>query len=191
VTGRWPSRDPIEERGGINLYGFCLNTPVNGVDVHGNWFFERALAAIGGAIVADASVPDPTDAVAPAKAGAYLTAGIIAAVGVLAERIIIATHEATMGDNVADSTEYNNCYTGVYERPPDDPPLGKVVPTIIIGISIAEIDNKESCKASCNLVYELVMSSCYGLPRGERGVCMEEAAEGLADCLMRCNEKHQ
>ncbi|MEY4244715.1 MAG: hypothetical protein RLZZ245_2300, partial [Verrucomicrobiota bacterium] len=25
VTGRWPSRDPIEEEGGINLYAFCYN----------------------------------------------------------------------------------------------------------------------------------------------------------------------
>ncbi len=24
-TGRWPSRDPIEEMGGLNLYGFCYN----------------------------------------------------------------------------------------------------------------------------------------------------------------------
>ena len=24
-TGRWPSRDPIGERGGVNLYGFCFN----------------------------------------------------------------------------------------------------------------------------------------------------------------------
>jgi hypothetical protein len=27
VTGRWPSRDPIEERGGLNLYGFVKNSP--------------------------------------------------------------------------------------------------------------------------------------------------------------------
>lgn len=35
VTGRWPSRDPIEERGGVNLYGFVGNDGVNGVDVLG------------------------------------------------------------------------------------------------------------------------------------------------------------
>jgi RHS repeat-associated protein len=26
-TGRWPSRDPIEEMGGLNLYGFTFNAP--------------------------------------------------------------------------------------------------------------------------------------------------------------------
>jgi RHS repeat-associated protein len=31
-TGRWPSRDPIGERGGINLYGYVGNNPINGID---------------------------------------------------------------------------------------------------------------------------------------------------------------
>jgi hypothetical protein len=30
--GRWINRDPIAERGGVNLYGFVENDPVNGVD---------------------------------------------------------------------------------------------------------------------------------------------------------------
>ena len=33
--GRWPSRDPIEERGGLNLYGMVANDPANRVDVLG------------------------------------------------------------------------------------------------------------------------------------------------------------
>jgi RHS repeat-associated protein len=32
LTGRWLSRDPLEEDGGVNLYAFCGNDPVNGVD---------------------------------------------------------------------------------------------------------------------------------------------------------------
>ena len=35
VTGRWPSRDPIEERGGVNLYGFVGNDGVNRLDYLG------------------------------------------------------------------------------------------------------------------------------------------------------------
>lgn len=34
-TGRWPSRDPIEEQGGVNLYGMIANDPVNRWDVLG------------------------------------------------------------------------------------------------------------------------------------------------------------
>ena len=36
VTGRWPSRDPIEEDGGINLYGFVGNDGLDRVDLLGN-----------------------------------------------------------------------------------------------------------------------------------------------------------
>jgi RHS repeat-associated protein len=32
VTGRWPSRDPIEEQGGLNLYAFVYNEPTSWID---------------------------------------------------------------------------------------------------------------------------------------------------------------
>jgi RHS repeat-associated protein len=35
ATGRWPSRDPIEEKGGVNLYGFVGNNGVNRWDLLG------------------------------------------------------------------------------------------------------------------------------------------------------------
>jgi RHS repeat-associated protein len=35
VTGRWPARDPIEEEGGINLYGFVYNNPNDWIDYLG------------------------------------------------------------------------------------------------------------------------------------------------------------
>jgi len=35
VTGRWISKDPIRERGGLNLYGFVLNAPTRFVDLLG------------------------------------------------------------------------------------------------------------------------------------------------------------
>jgi hypothetical protein len=35
ITGRWPSRDPIEERGGINLYGFVGNDGLSNYDYLG------------------------------------------------------------------------------------------------------------------------------------------------------------
>ena len=35
MTGRWPSRDPIGERGGVNLYGFVYNNPFGWIDVLG------------------------------------------------------------------------------------------------------------------------------------------------------------
>jgi RHS repeat-associated protein len=34
-TGRWINRDPIEENGGLNLYGIVKNNSIDNVDVHG------------------------------------------------------------------------------------------------------------------------------------------------------------
>ena len=39
-TGRWVSRDPIEERGGPNLYGFVGNSPIGDLDALGFWKIE-------------------------------------------------------------------------------------------------------------------------------------------------------
>ncbi len=49
ALGRWPSRDPIGERGGLNVYGFVKNDAVDAWDFQGLWSepvrykeFERA-----------------------------------------------------------------------------------------------------------------------------------------------------
>ncbi len=36
TLGRFINRDPVEESGGVNLYGFCLNDPIDKWDVLGN-----------------------------------------------------------------------------------------------------------------------------------------------------------
>ncbi len=43
VSGRWPSRDPIGEEGGINLYGFVGNEPVKLVDFLGNAWISSGI----------------------------------------------------------------------------------------------------------------------------------------------------
>ncbi len=40
ITGRWPSRDPIEEVGGVNLYAFIGNHAMNNWDLLGNESYE-------------------------------------------------------------------------------------------------------------------------------------------------------
>ncbi|MGJ8635156.1 MAG: RHS repeat-associated core domain-containing protein, partial [Luteolibacter sp.] len=45
-TGRWPSRDPIEEKGGINLYGFVGNNGISMIDLFGLAFEDEGLEAI-------------------------------------------------------------------------------------------------------------------------------------------------
>ena len=47
-NGRWPSRDPIEEEGGVNLYGFVENDGVNKNDAFGLFSWEDlAFTSVG------------------------------------------------------------------------------------------------------------------------------------------------
>lgn len=58
--GRWPNRDPIEEEGGINLYAYVGNDPVNWIDPFGLYYAEMYAGVgvgIGAGAVALASIP--------------------------------------------------------------------------------------------------------------------------------------
>ena len=49
---RWLNRDPIEEKGGLNLYGFCGNNPVARYDKDGRAYFAvRRLGAFKNPII--------------------------------------------------------------------------------------------------------------------------------------------
>jgi uncharacterized protein RhaS with RHS repeats len=48
--GRWPNRDPLEERGGINLYGFVGNNPSNATDPDGLLLAQVGFGLLGGAV---------------------------------------------------------------------------------------------------------------------------------------------
>ena len=50
ITGRWTSKDPIEELGGLNLYGMVENNCVGFVDVLGNYPSSERLIGPGNAI---------------------------------------------------------------------------------------------------------------------------------------------
>ena len=55
VTGRWSSRDPIEELGGLNLYGFVGNHGINKLDYLGmvDWVFWKEVVRLIGENLAD------------------------------------------------------------------------------------------------------------------------------------------
>ena len=69
-TGRWPSRDPIEEKGGRNLYAFVGNNGVNSTDPLG--LLETAQKAYRAATECDS---DPSIRVRPFKCGITIVAG--------------------------------------------------------------------------------------------------------------------
>ena len=51
-VGRWAAKDPIGFAGGdTDLYGYCFNNPVNGIDPDGRlWIFGTVVGGISGAI---------------------------------------------------------------------------------------------------------------------------------------------
>ena len=51
--GRWLNRDPLQEQGGINLYGYVQGDPLGYVDPDGQ--YAQALGAITGGVVAGPS----------------------------------------------------------------------------------------------------------------------------------------
>jgi len=74
--GRWTTRDPLGEAGGMNLYAFVGNNPVNWVDPWGEAALEATLGWIGGDVV----VPEPTDLAWPKWVGYALAIGGAAAI---------------------------------------------------------------------------------------------------------------
>ena len=87
-TGRWPNRDPIKERGGINLYGMIRNNPISWVDPFGLFLtstttpagIEAITILEGGA--ATAGTATGTGTAAAAAAGTGSSAEVATAVGV-------------------------------------------------------------------------------------------------------------
>lgn len=64
VTGRWPYRDPIEEQGGFNLYGFVENDNINGWDFRGLWGEVTRINGSKQAVVCSTSDEDTWDTLA-------------------------------------------------------------------------------------------------------------------------------
>jgi RHS repeat-associated protein len=56
VTGRWPSKDPIDERGGVNLYSFVENDTVGRSDLLGLESIEKCDRKITEWLVTDPSI---------------------------------------------------------------------------------------------------------------------------------------
>jgi len=72
--GRWINRDPIDEQGGLNLYGFVGNSPIGNVDPDGR------LHIVGGALLGGIL----SGAGAIAGGASWCAAGVAASVGALA-----------------------------------------------------------------------------------------------------------
>ena len=106
-TGRWLSEDPIEEAGGLNLYGYVGNGPVMNTDPSGLWFFSMStptasmgtailMAAMSAAPVLRAPQPDNVESDFRSHLGPFDAAGL-AQVACSAVRLAPAIAESLSG----------------------------------------------------------------------------------------------
>jgi RHS repeat-associated protein len=77
--GRWISRDPIEEKGGQNLFAYVLNNPIQYSDPNGTQL-ETVLGAAAKAAAIDAAGGGPADPIGDLAAAAVFAQGVAAAV---------------------------------------------------------------------------------------------------------------
>jgi RHS repeat-associated protein len=72
-TGRWLSRDSIEEQGGLNLYGFVSNAPINNNDSYGCAVAQNGYVTVNDPVPETCGDFDPWNIIwllpAPAKQG--------------------------------------------------------------------------------------------------------------------------
>ena len=73
VTGRWPSRDPIEEEGGMNLYGFVSNNSISRNDYLGLCSEGESRIDAAKVISTSATDSEEPDGKAESAAGKFLT----------------------------------------------------------------------------------------------------------------------
>jgi RHS repeat-associated protein len=122
--GRWLSRDPIGEAGGLNLYGYVGNNPVNFADRDGRFAIGAVVGAVVGGISgwagAAASHGTTGDKIVAALAGAGLGAlagALDPSEGILSSAIVGGSTGAVadlIGQDFAEirKMRQNQCYNG-------------------------------------------------------------------------------
>ena len=81
-TAKWVNRDPVEEEGGINLYGFVENNPIDGIDSSGLATTGIGTPGIGWVFMDEAAQAAAAAAAARAAARAALVAAAASSVSV-------------------------------------------------------------------------------------------------------------
>ena len=119
--GRWLSRDPIGEDGGMNLYAYIDNNPLNGVDATG---LISSLQVADPALLGEfglgpaAAAPSANAAAAGAAATGAAVTGAVAATGALGGQ--------TSSKASAPAVPATSCSNPPKKCPPCTPPVGTI-----------------------------------------------------------------
>lgn len=82
-SGRWLSRDPIQENGGINLYAYVFGNPVGYTDPNGEFAFGALIGALYGAISGATAAAAQGGCLRDILAGAFLGGAAGALIGLI------------------------------------------------------------------------------------------------------------
>ena len=132
TLGRWLTRDPIEEEGGLNLYGFARNLPLSYVDPFGLDWKVRALGGVrmflgaAGAIVGGAA----------AGIGGATEFGSLGTTSVGSLPVLLAGSGLAVYGADQFSTGFNELWTGEPKVSPSEMIAADVV------LEIAEVDQE-------------------------------------------------
>ena len=107
VTGRWPSRDPIEEEGGVNLYGFVGNDGVGNIDLLG--LALHPAARYGEIVGALNSGLSPAQIAAALQGTGVTLAMVDAIVQELAKKKRCNEHKAKKKEGKTENTNQGGC----------------------------------------------------------------------------------
>jgi RHS repeat-associated protein len=143
--GRWLNRDPIEEEGGLNLYGYLFNDPVNQIDPFGQATPQAAFAAaIASGNVAEltALLEIAADIGLSAAQQAALRAAIASAARAAA--LAVAAGEACkMARHESGQRNYINDLAAEIARKTGDP----ICAVLRAMMAVAKADNSKAGKA--------------------------------------------
>ncbi len=164
-TGRWPNRDPIEEDGGVNLYGFVWNNGVNGWDYLGELPFLKKMLlkqlsaiAVGIAAAGVSHLCGKIECCTPRKI--CCVSGQIAAAGV-ALGLLAAAHAACVAPVAAAGARIGKAHGfvigGIIGH------IGCAIPTITFSLTVAKQLSTAfvGCESGCKPDGDTVPSYLY------------------------------
>jgi RHS repeat-associated protein len=164
-NGRWINKDPIEEQGGLNLYGFVGNDGVGVIDYLGNNAVcapaAAGLTAAGVALAFGLTVTECMQDPACSEAVNKLNDPTICIVAIWGAATV-----------VQEGVKKGACCC-----------IDKVNGLLRWGARSAK---QVACMASCNAVFLAVDKVCDSLPGKYRTKCHADALKDLKDCLAKC-----
>jgi RHS repeat-associated protein len=164
-TGRWINRDPIEEEGGANLFGFVGNDGVGMIDYLGKNAVcvpaGSALTAAGVAFAFGLTVRECTQDPACSEAINKLNNPSVCIISILGATTVVRV-----------GVVKGACCC-----------IERVNGFLRWGAKGAK---QVKCIASCNAIFLAVDKVCDSLPGKFRIKCHEDALKDLKDCLAKC-----